>query len=227
VGGLGDDADLNADGFINGNLTGTRLKWMECPSDPAAGEVSTYNAGGTSHYARRRAVRTSYLFATGVYTDYSAPWHLYSGDIRRGAFGNNGAAKFADIQDGTSNTIAVGEAAGGAGIKQKVSSHFGPWGLSGTHTCCHGRVVSYSSTRVANPANPAQNTPYRNDWHINAIWRGDVKQRGYAWVFNSHHPGGAQFVLCDGSTQFLPEIMDYEVFCRLNYISDGDPVELP
>jgi prepilin-type N-terminal cleavage/methylation domain-containing protein len=222
-----DNSDFNNDGFVNGVLAGTRLKWMECPSDPSAGEITSYRPGTTHFYSRRRAVRTSYFFATGVFVDYHAPWQVYAGDIRRGAFGNQGAAKFADIQDGTSNCIAVGEGAGGAGIKQKRSSHYGPWGLTGTHTCCHGRVVSYSTTRVADPNNPARNLGYRNDWHINAIWRGDVKQRTYAWVFNSHHPGGAQFVLCDGSTQFLPEIMDYETFCRLNYIADGDPVELP
>lgn len=34
-------------------------------------------------------------------------------------------------------------------------------------------------------------------------------------------------MLCDGSVTFLPEIMDYETFCRLNYIADGDPAELP
>ena len=68
---------------------------------------------------------------------------------------------------------------------------------------------------------------YTNDWHINAVWRGDVKRRTYAWVFNSHHPGGAQFVNCDGSVKVLPETMDYLTFCRLNYIQDGDSVDFP
>ena len=52
-----------------------------------------------------------------------------------GAFGNNRSARIAHISDGTSNSIAVGEAVGGL---HKTSTHYGPWGLTGTHTCCHG-----------------------------------------------------------------------------------------
>ena len=224
MGGLNDNADLNNDGYVNGNLTGIRVKWLECPSDPSAGEVSTYRAGQTHWYARRKAVRTSYLFATGAFTDYSNKWQIYSRDIRRGAFGNNGAAKFADIQDGTSSTIAVGESAGGSGNNMKTSSNYGPWGLAGTHTCCHGRVYSPWAHTLVHPNNLLF---YRNDWHINAVWRGNQRQQSYAWVFQSHHPGGAQFVLCDGSTQFIPDVTDYNVFLRLNYIADGEPVVVP
>jgi prepilin-type processing-associated H-X9-DG protein len=172
----------------------------------------------------RNNVRGSYFFATGVFTDYNAPWHIYAADIRRGAFGNNGAAKFADIRDGTSNSIAAGEGSGGGGNRTKTSWVYGPWQLGGTHTCCHGRVVTGSSSRIAHPNNLLI---YRNDWHINSVWRGNARQSTYAWVFNSQHPGGAQFAMCDGSVTFLPEMMDYEAFCRLNYIADGEPVEIP
>ncbi len=224
-------SDLNNDGYWNTNLggpgkngDGVRLKWLECPSDPNAGELRTRNPGNSGDfYTMVNARRASYLFCTGVFTDYNAPYTYYRSDVRRGAFGNNGAAKMADIRDGTSNSTMLGEAAGGDGKNQKTSWVYGPWGLTGTHTCCHGRVVSSSSRTLTYLSDPR----YRIWFHINGIYNNDAYQRNYAWNFNSFHPGGAQFAMCDGSVKFLPEMMDYFVLLRLNYIADGEPVELP
>ncbi len=199
----------------------TRLSALECPSHPFAGLNSTYSAHSNHYYSRSNAKRASYLFSTGVFTDYDAPYRLLSADRRRGAFGNNGAASFAQITDGTSNTLAVGEGAGGGGRKTKTSSHYGPWGLQGLHTCCHGRVVASSSLSYA---------AYVEDWSINAVWTTaapDPLGRTYAWVFNSFHPGGAGFVFCDGSARFLSETMDYQTYYRLAYVADNEVVSVP
>lgn len=210
---------------LNAPFYGAKLPWLECPSSPTRGEISTYQPSTeTQYYTRINARRTNYLFATGVFTDYNAPWDRYSADIRRGAFGNDGAANFAAIQDGTSNSIAVGEAVGGGQRNSgKTSSHYGPWGMTGTHTCCHGRVVGGSTTVVIHPT-PATQATYARDWHINSAYQGRADGKTYAWVFSSAHPGGAQFALCDGSVRFLPDYMAYEVFQRMNFIADGDPV---
>ena len=42
--------------------------------------------------------------------------------------------------------------------------------------------------------------------------------------FKSRHPGGAMFVLCDGSVHFLPETIDYMTYQRLGDRRDGQPV---
>jgi prepilin-type processing-associated H-X9-DG protein len=44
--------------------------------------------------------------------------------------------------------------------------------------------------------------------------------------FKSKHPGGAQFVLCDGSVQFLTESIAYDTYQRLGDRRDGNPVEV-
>ena len=208
----------SGDDSLNATVISERISVFECPSDVSAGEVSSYGAGGTSFYARREARRTSYLFATGVFTDYNASWRTYASDVRRGAFGNDGAAKMRDLIDGSSNTILVGEATGGG---NKTSTHYGPWGLTGTHTCCHGRVVSSSSTAVAE----ANFAPYQAQWHINASWTPtDPLKKTYAWVFGSKHVGGAHFLLGDGSVRLLSENMNYRTFGLLNYIADNQPI---
>jgi hypothetical protein len=163
-------------------------------------------------------------------SDGSGNWQGTSGDIRQGAFGNNGAANFAAITDGTSSSLAMGEAAGG---RQKTLTSYGPWGLQGTHTCCHGRVVTNSATVLdltAIAANCAdQNFNINHDYQNNTCG-GPVAAnfgKSYAWNFNSLHPGGAQFVLCDGSTQFLAETIDYLTLARLAFIHDGQPTQVP
>jgi len=42
--------------------------------------------------------------------------------------------------------------------------------------------------------------------------------------FKSRHPGGCQFVLCDGSARFLSETIDYTLYQCLGDRRDGRPV---
>jgi prepilin-type N-terminal cleavage/methylation domain-containing protein len=212
----------------NDAITGKRYKIFECPSHPAAGEFR--NEGGTLFYAAVNLHRTSYFFSTGQFTDYDTTYTLASANIKRGAFGNNGAAKVADITDGTANAIAIGE--GMSGARYTMSPSFGPFAMQGSHTCCHGRVVTDA---VVNGAITIAPTACRaENWGINASWAADTctpvpanKGLSYAWGFQSSHPGGAQFTMCDGSTQFMSESMDYLNFARLAYIADGNTTNAP
>ncbi len=212
---------------INGPFIATRLSVLECPSAPTLGELVRYAVSSDHYYSTppQGVYRTNYFFSTGNYEDRSAPYERYNSDIRQGVFGNNGAARISSITDGTSNTIAIGEGLGGARIK--TSFIYGPYGLSGLHTCCHGRIISAS----ASP--PITYTwDQANNWSINckrfyATWNGQWYTGSYAWNFNSAHPGGAQFCLADGSVRFLSETLDYAVLCRLAYVRDGEPVSPP
>jgi prepilin-type N-terminal cleavage/methylation domain-containing protein len=205
------------DDTINDGVYNRRLPFLECPSHAEAGEISS-SAPGTpaDFYSRRNAVRTSYFFSTGIFTDYDGRYDTASADIRQGMFGNDGAARLSGVTDGLSSSIALGEGAGG---RSKTYSGFGPWGMTGAHTCCHGRVVSTVTNNLLTPT-PAE----QQSWAINARWPGDPLGRSYAWGFNSLHTGGGQFVFGDGSVHFLSSTMDYATLCKLAYIHDGQPV---
>jgi prepilin-type N-terminal cleavage/methylation domain-containing protein len=152
----------------NAALVITPIPALECPSHPEAGPKT---AQASTFYERINGTRqTSYLMASGVFTDYDSPWPSKSADYRQGTFGNDGAAKMRDLVDGTSNTTVVGEAWGGG--RYKTSSSYGPWGLSGIHTSVHGRVVSVAlgSAGCATPADAGcySVSNYPVQWKINA-----------------------------------------------------------
>ena len=206
------------------------LPSLNCPSHPEAGVQDTYNPGigvgppaDTQHfYTRNGARRTSYLFNTGVTTDYDSPYGAWVNDGRQGAFGNDGAAKLADFTDGTANSVLVGEGWGGGAWS--TSTHYGPWGLNGTHTCCHGRILSNSATAFAAANFYVSN--YDQNHKINAAYNNDALRRHYAWGWGSGHSGGAHFVLADGTVRFLNQTMDYRMQGLAMYIHDRQPVNL-
>ena len=204
----------------NQAIYGMNLGLLNCASHPDAGIVDTFQPGTTGQfYSRNGARRTSYLFNTGVFTDYDRVWSATKTDIRQGPFGNNGAAGMADFVDGTSNTVTIGEAWGGGAYK--TSTHYGPWGLNGLHTCCHGRVVSNSGSAVQ-PANFYVSN-YNNDWKINASYAGTIGKQ-YAWGYGSGHSGGAHFAFADGTVRFLNQTMEYRIFGLANYLHDRQPI---
>jgi prepilin-type N-terminal cleavage/methylation domain-containing protein/prepilin-type processing-associated H-X9-DG protein len=205
----------------NAAVVGTYLKVYTCAADanpppavsdnghpanpdaiPPIPELPFYHT-----YSRQNARRSNYLFASFNATD-ATPAYPHGKPV--GAFGTNGAATLAAITDGLSNTIAVGESR-----QDKVSSAYGPYWGSGTHTCCHGIVPN-------------------ERWHINYPYGRNVLHRGgavgplqYAWGFGSWHTGGANFVFCDGAVHFLTDGMAFSTFQALNSINGGEAVAVP
>ena len=47
------------------------------------------------------------------------------------------------------------------------------------------------------------------------------------WGFGSWHPGGANFVYCDGSVHFLSDTTDMSVLYSLGTYKGGEPVQSP
>ena len=127
---------------INQPIYGKRLEAMLCPSDTGGGVTYTNVPNDpTQFYSANGVRRSNYLFASGQGTDYTASYESLA-IANRGAFGNDGAARIADIRDGTSNTIAIGESKqfgkGTAVNSTTETSAYGPYWGAGVHTCCHG-----------------------------------------------------------------------------------------
>lgn len=236
----------------NGNqyLYSKQLAAFVCPSDQTPPDVLVYKPNdSTNFYEANSVARGNYLFSTGDYTDYNQPYELYLRTLNAsstnpvswhlGVFGNNGAATIAQIKDGTSNTIAMGESKQGSAGKS--SYEYGPFWGAGVHTCCHGRTtLSFTGTWPNFNPNPAisygvYTTPAgttTTDIFYSSINHDYTGGLGlglqYAWQFGSYHPNGAQFVMCDGSVKFINNDVDYYgVFLWMNRFADNHQITQP
>jgi prepilin-type N-terminal cleavage/methylation domain-containing protein/prepilin-type processing-associated H-X9-DG protein len=204
-------------GNPNRIIASTPVKVYSCPSDRSPPPVIIATNAAKDAYERLApgVARGNYLFSTGYYTDYDREYSV-TAIWARGAFGNNGAAAM-NMKDGTSNTIAIGEAT----QEGHTSTSYGPYPIGGVHTGVHGRILHCTQNNADCP----------NGWVAtggstlaacigNCSINGDNGKlisgftdyratQTYAWQFGSRHPGGAQFVFCDGSVRLLTDTIDY------------------
>jgi prepilin-type processing-associated H-X9-DG protein len=123
-------------------------------------------------------------------------------NVDAGVFVEQHGMAFRDIIDGTSNVIAVGER------RYRFNSKPG------------GPVTTAGYIRLAGAG-----VVFGVQDRINAAGRRRVMARGVYIInyeyehgnaradqgFSSQHPGGAQFVFCDGSVNFIPETVEADV----------------
>jgi prepilin-type N-terminal cleavage/methylation domain-containing protein len=198
---LGNDPTPNPNRIV----ASAQLKVYTCPSDQMPAPQVTSVPRTTGFYERDNFARSNYLFSTGTHTDYDGP---YSGiaTANRGAFGHNGAASIATMQDGTSNTIAIGESR-----QIHTATEYGPYWGAGTHTATMG----YTPNSQYTPNYPYGNCPGSTTMKCQ-----------YAWGFGSNHTGITNFVMCDGSVRGIRDSVDFPTFKASVTPANGETLQL-
>ncbi|MBN2021412.1 MAG: DUF1559 domain-containing protein [Pirellulales bacterium] len=163
------------------------------------GRVNGFNnTCNTAHHA------CGHNFVAGTYLDPT--------DERIGAFSPNSAVRPADLDiDGTSQTILVGElqrllpAEGATGYDRSNAFSNDGWAVAG--------VATLFVTAVAGEGTDAGQYGGLNN--------------GFFESAGSDHPNGAHFGMADGSTRFLSEDVDSQIYAYMGSIRDGEVFALP
>jgi prepilin-type N-terminal cleavage/methylation domain-containing protein/prepilin-type processing-associated H-X9-DG protein len=183
---------------IQPGVTDQVLPVYLCPSNSMSLQVSPIRAGGGHSGAD---------VGGHARNDYSGSLGTGGGAVT-GMFGKIKdtltPTKIRDVTDGTSNTIAVGEA-----YTQFMREISGP-----THGNAHDFKVWVGTNNqhqnVVAEAGPS---------HVPNGTRDDS--------FASQHEGGVQFLFADGSVTFISENIDMTTFGRLADKADGEVVQRP
>jgi len=198
-----DTTDADGDGWTNALLQQEIIPSYLCPT-------MTMPSGPLNGSEDRAP--SSYQFCVGTY--YAGDLHGYGGATEPAYDGaiipiinddtdspnHRDPTKFRDLTDGTSNTFLVGE------------TDFTPGGVPSTK---YGAIWSYGYLYGWG------STSYEFNAH-------DIPDSTNVYgAFRSQHPGGAHFLLSDGSVKFVAETLDNDIYNAMATRSGGEVASLP
>ncbi len=208
-----------AEAMANGTKAAAMKKRMPgflCPSDATRPtgltDINFNNAAGTN------------VGSGWAMSNYVAANH--SNDTRRigdGIFFMDSEVKIKDITDGTTKTIALGERVwrnfnGVTGVDPQQGYTYNGFlkPQAGCVFCLRGtrERSSFGIRDGLGSGHEGINEPRTNV--------GSADSRS-ARSFSSYHPGGAHFVMADGSTRFVQETLGLSIFRELIARADGRP----
>jgi len=197
---------------LNLAVRNARLDIMLCPSDPVEAPYYNHSVPGDG-WARGSYAINGFQFAPEFYDNQSGALGWNSEVPRKGVAGVNTALRMSQIEDGTSNTLLLGEVR--TGLAQVDPR--GTWALG---ACGSSVLCRHASNFVVVP-NSCQ---FRDD----DIFGGDeiIAEVGESTLFSecmhpfsgvssqtstrSLHPNGIHGALADGSVRFISDFIDTE-----------------
>jgi prepilin-type processing-associated H-X9-DG protein len=238
---------------INSTVTNTTIAGFICPSDgmspiPIAPSATAANDGANNNYFASLGTSTQYWMpdTTGVFTygnGNTMPGRTYG---------------IQNITDGTSNTIAYGEALVGDFSIQFVKWRDGPQAtqtgvailqdastnpagvLTDLQNCAAAFLIPATSAAtnikgmrwaqndpsfgVFNTIVPPSSTQYPFGWCSLGAVTSNNSTAGQYQNANSNHPGGANFLFCDGSVHFIKSTIALKTYWALGTKANGEVI---
>ncbi len=212
-------------GANNALAASQTVRVLQCPSDPADGQVPGSTFGGTN-----------YVACTGS-------GNIGNGTIAGadGVFYLTSAVRFADMVDGSSNTACFSERTLGTGLTLTVPTlsqsdaalyilELGNGIDVSVPTCATLATGDWYSTRSAKwILGNYGNTLYNHFYAPNSTTydcMNQAQQKGFM-AARSNHPSGVNLLACDGSARFINSGIDLTVWQALATCAGSEAVEMP
>ena len=209
------DMDENYNDATNKPLTTEIFDLLHCPSSFGADRKSAGGGedGWTVHYyGVAGPVGTKPSPLSGSWSDAGDPAYSYGAFSTEGILYRDSHIVMADVLDGTSNTMIIGE------LSARPSAGGNPYrmwtrGVSGTGT---------SSDSSSGNAGCACKSMYAGIGPIGYSSSDPLRYFNHT-RFNSNHEGGCHFLFADGSVHFISENVDFNVYQAAGARNDGLP----
>jgi prepilin-type N-terminal cleavage/methylation domain-containing protein/prepilin-type processing-associated H-X9-DG protein len=210
-------------------LWGVSPPYTHCPSDPfpkvLAGPRAQCNYGGSLGSQNVDGLNLSKCHPFKVFEQTMPGGNPRFGEMNpinkarvSGIFAFSAVVlRMADVTDGSSNTLMVGEVL--PGCQWNNDNQAGTWINSWGNLFSIGGGVS--TITPINEMTPCLQSNRISDPNCTPA-SGDTMQ--YAYGFKSRHPGGAQFTLADGSVRFITQNINHTMFQFLGGRDEGSPV---
>ena len=202
------NANMNNANTVNQPIYQKNMAAYNCPSDPNAGTMIQPGSGP----ATTTFVMSSYRANAGVSSDCSNYWdgQYGSGTLTSSNRGmihvvdvNYGCEKTANVTDGLSNTLAVGE-----------------WETVNTLNRGTFWAYTYAQYTMSGPAPSCNPTSFG----VNDYVKAGNGNNGSKRAFGSFHVGGVQFLMGDGAVRFISSNINLPTLAALGTIAGGEVV---
>jgi len=190
----------------NAGVSGISLATFICPSDSAFEPTIVIPSLADGSVICSMAA-SSYVGCVGTVR----PTCKICRDAFDGVFGRNRAIGPADITDGLSDTIAIGERA----FKWSTPALWGV--VPGSELI--DRLID---GRLAAGPGYVLGTTFKDGFNLEEIVDDPREDHTLAEIFGSMHPGGANFAFCDGGVRFIKDSIDPAIMNALSTRA-GDP----
>jgi prepilin-type N-terminal cleavage/methylation domain-containing protein/prepilin-type processing-associated H-X9-DG protein len=186
-------------------LNGNPLYWYTAGSTQGQNRATCNYAPSMGNQAFTNASYPGNIFGTGS----AMHGHSLTGSDLSGVFSHLAwGASASQIPDGLSHVIAMGE------VRPRSSWHLRDgWMKVNSVWVATTAPINYPTV----PGEPGYTVPPCGELGQAWDWTRWALEQG----FKSRHPGGCQFVFCDGSIHFLSETIDYLTYQELGDRRDG------
>ena len=206
-------------------LQGFKVPIYNCPSNP----LSQVGVAGTEQsWGGGSPQLVDYVGIMGAYPDPNGATNVIGDTQYGGVYTNQGLLcvlqhkNIRDAIDGTSNTMIVGEQSGTVNRQDKRSNYYGGWsGWTGLY------LGSYPIRAQGVPWSGASDswstgvTSVRYTINSNVLEPGADNVWDANTILNSHHVGGINALLADGSVRFISENVDFLTLKNVACANDG------